>query len=536
MKKLSILILSLCISLSLCITSFASTDYKIYGAGWEEYWNDGVAKAAWEPCDKPTSYMVRLYKKSLSSKSSGMGSAIGKAIKVTGTSYDYSEIIRDNGTGLYTFTVYPVKGSETTDLETSDILEVDSDFLSKIKKSHPKSSATVTKKTGMESIDPGASRGWWGNPDGTWGFVKDNGSWAKNEWIQSNGFWYYFDSKCFMLTGWQYINNAWYYLEPKTNKTIPQGAMYSNCTTPDGYTLNESGQWVQNGAVVTSKSSGSSSSSAGDSLVKTLAISCSPNKGNVTFSVSYTASLKGMNYTPAYDQWKAGQSVTANLTIEAKNGYKFDSKTKFTMSNGSVISNTGDEKTRHITVTFKPSYTLANPGNFYISEYDEVLHWDKVENASRYKVVIKEDGTTLYNNYVTNNWISLSSYGYYDGIDITVQACNSGKSGTGISNSSAVKVPIGDEILSDGVFKYSGGNIYYYEYDEKVKNEWREIMGYWYHFGKNGAADKGWYHDKDDSMWYYFDANGHMLHDTTTPDGYQVNSSGQWVVNGVVQY
>lgn len=38
-----------------------------------------------------------------------------------------------------------------------------------------------------------------------------------------------------------------------------------------------------------------------------------------------------------------------------------------------------------------------------------------------------------------------------------------------------------------------------------------------------------------DGKSYYFDGNGYMLHDTVTPDGYQVNASGAWVVNGVVQ-
>lgn len=37
------------------------------------------------------------------------------------------------------------------------------------------------------------------------------------------------------------------------------------------------------------------------------------------------------------------------------------------------------------------------------------------------------------------------------------------------------------------------------------------------------------------SECYYFDANGYMLSDTTTPDGYQVNASGAWVENGSIK-
>lgn len=37
------------------------------------------------------------------------------------------------------------------------------------------------------------------------------------------------------------------------------------------------------------------------------------------------------------------------------------------------------------------------------------------------------------------------------------------------------------------------------------------------------------------SECYYFDGNGYMLVNTVTPDGYQVNESGAWIVNGSVQ-
>ena len=37
------------------------------------------------------------------------------------------------------------------------------------------------------------------------------------------------------------------------------------------------------------------------------------------------------------------------------------------------------------------------------------------------------------------------------------------------------------------------------------------------------------------SECYYFDGNGYMLANTVTPDGYQVNGNGAWIVNGSVQ-
>ncbi len=65
--------------------------------------------------------------------------------------------------------------------------------------------------------------------------------------------------------------------------------------------------------------------------------------------------------------------------------------------------------------------------------------------------------------------------------------------------------------------------------------------GYWY--GTN-ADNSTWY--SNGWQWidgngdgvaecYYFDGNGYMLANTTTPDGYQVNADGAWVQNGQAQ-
>jgi len=54
-----------------------------------------------------------------------------------------------------------------------------------------------------------------------------------------------------MLTGWQYISDessqaaeeAWYFFNPASDGT--RGKLLTNTITPDGFTLNEKGQWVQ---------------------------------------------------------------------------------------------------------------------------------------------------------------------------------------------------------------------------------------------------------------------------------------------------
>lgn len=53
---------------------------------------------------------------------------------------------------------------------------------------------------------------------------------------------------------------------------------------------------------------------------------------------------------------------------------------------------------------------------------------------------------------------------------------------------------------------------------------WHENSWQWLDGNKDGIAE-----------CYYFDGNGYCLMSTTTPDGYQVDANGAWIVNGVVQ-
>ncbi len=64
-------------------------------------------------------------------------------------------------------------------------------------------------------------------------------------------------------------------------------------------------------------------------------------------------------------------------------------------------------------------------------------------------------------------------------------------------------------------------------------------VGAWYEYD-DGTYPKGewvWIDGNSDgqSECYYFNESGYVLKDTTTPDGYQVNAEGAWVVNGTVQ-
>ena len=67
--------------------------------------------------------------------------------------------------------------------------------------------------------------------------------------------WKYVNADNTVDTGWHVIDGngdgiaEWYYFDQ-------DGWLATSCTTPDGYTVNENGAWVQNGQVVTEKTEG----------------------------------------------------------------------------------------------------------------------------------------------------------------------------------------------------------------------------------------------------------------------------------------
>lgn len=76
--------------------------------------------------------------------------------------------------------------------------------------------------------------------------------------------------------------------------------------------------------------------------------------------------------------------------------------------------------------------------------------------------------------------------------------------------------------VSDGINGGPGvaGNI--------ESGNWEENSGSWKYRQADGSyMTNGWFQTPD-GKWYYFDANGQMLANTNTPDGYFVESDGAW--------
>ena len=68
---------------------------------------------------------------------------------------------------------------------------------------------------------------------------------------------------------------------------------------------------------------------------------------------------------------------------------------------------------------------------------------------------------------------------------------------------------------------------------------WEQQGSSWLYRNDAGQLQTGWAwidgNQDGTAESYYFDGNGYLLTNTTTPDGYTVNADGAWVQDGTVQ-
>jgi GH25 family lysozyme M1 (1,4-beta-N-acetylmuramidase) len=79
----------------------------------------------------------------------------------------------------------------------------------------------------------------WQQIDGEWYSFDLDGYARQSAWIEDKGYWYYLQDNCVMARNkWLWIDGKCYYFGDK-------GGLYQNCTTPDGYKVDDTGAWVQ---------------------------------------------------------------------------------------------------------------------------------------------------------------------------------------------------------------------------------------------------------------------------------------------------
>ena len=86
----------------------------------------------------------------------------------------------------------------------------------------------------------------WIVSNGEWYYLDENGK-MKTGWLLDNGKWYFFSTEMAektgrALTGWQWIDGYCHFFSTVDDSSL--GILYVNQMTPDGYHVNQSGQWI----------------------------------------------------------------------------------------------------------------------------------------------------------------------------------------------------------------------------------------------------------------------------------------------------
>ena len=234
MKNLfKVLVVSVIFVLALSCTVFAKSkeDYDYTVESVEIAENGGVVYVEWTKPEDATPYHLII---TWTSERTGNEKKLpSKKLVYSQTSCIISEDIAAKGVGTYSVEVRPDKNKEAS--ATSDELEVDGAMLGRIQ---------GYVNTGMTTAQSAALDKWTQDANGIWHLYR-NGVLVVNDWALTNGRWYLFDAAGNMLTGWQQKNNKWYYLEPHGNNEYPQGALYVDTETPDGYRVNANGEYVK---------------------------------------------------------------------------------------------------------------------------------------------------------------------------------------------------------------------------------------------------------------------------------------------------
>ncbi len=276
--------------------------------------------------------------------------------------------------------------------------------------------------------------------------------------------------------------------------------------------------------------------------------------------------------------------VQIKLALEDDDDYKWSiSKSDITVTgdDGSVTSVSGGSGHGYLTIV----YTLDDLDEVY-DDWDDSLDlsiddaewlsgngiadWSAAESAKKYEVKLYRGSSLLTTVTTTNDYYSFANYftqagtytykvraiysssykGSYvesdDNYVTTSEAAaiyatyNSSINSTTTSSTAYASLLTGSTVyggttVANTTSPTTGGSwvqdMYGWWYRNAdgsyTVNGWQLINGKYYYFNEYGYMKTGWIYWNN--QYYYCGADGAMLTNTTTPDGYYVNSAGVWV-------
>lgn len=254
------------------------------------------------------------------------------------------------------------------------------------------------------------------------------------------------------------------------------------------------------------------------------------------YSISDVAWSKDWNEDMKKNKWIPGKEVTATITLDPEDGYKFSgsygkssckiygaSYTSSKVSDGSLIV-----KVKYIPVAKLGQTEKAGWGD----STKRKAVWKKVDFADAYQVrlysedVVKKTLTVYTNSVDLTSYMNQDSRYYYEVRAIAKDSAERKylKDGEFATSEDTVVDNLGD---TSGVWrKYQSGNKYIDEDGNAITNSWKLISGKWYYFNHEGYAVSGWQYL--DHKWYYFNTDYSMQIGWILIEGkwYYLNQSG----------
>ena len=556
------------------ISSYAATsDYYIDSCDWE-YDGNGTLLAVWDETAEKTQFVIDVYKGSVREKSKLRKTSI--TTSAGRESHDLSRLIAENGTGNYYFTVYPKKGGSDL-MVVSDAFEVDSDILSAIKKAINYSKTTITHSNAGKAVNLEVTLGWKQNPNGTWRYRLSQSSYAKSQWLNINGKWYYFGADGIMLTGWQQINGLYYYFNKDGD--LAQGSISGSAS--QGGALTNNNLSATNTSVLSKSDVGNVTYTSGTKNITAVTVSFTETDTTpgavrpMTVAVPSNVTLVNTYYSKQPGTWTPGTTVEIILTLKAADGSQFGSGCRMRASNATYKSQSGDAFTRTVKYEYTAKTRLASVQKVYLDD-SYVLHWSKVANASSYAAKIyfdeeyevdydtdftlftedEETGTETRSRTktVTVNQNQLDVTDYIDVAEISnvrfvITAQASSKRRAYYLDSAGVTFTDSQGMVQSSeqtgsLTTNNKGEMLYLSTDGTGITGWQDINGAWYYFESKGvAAGPGW--KKIDKQWYYFGDDHKMqvgwiqiggywyyLNESTSFGTYGAMLTGSQTING----
>ncbi|MFR5601905.1 MAG: hypothetical protein ACLTKI_05915 [Lachnospiraceae bacterium] len=239
-------VLGLLMAMALTFTAMAAVTERTLGEPEWIRW-DGTT-AVWDSVSKASQYQVKLYEDEEDSE-------VIVKLTVDTNRADLGSYM-ENGVDYYVSVRAVAKMSQSG--YVTDGQWVDSPVLQGVDRGYTGGKWRNYQAGNRYETETGAYLGaGWQRVEGSWYYMDQNG-YTRSGWLPLEDATYYLSENGSMMTGWQELDGSWYYFQEdgamKTGWLMTQpgqwyyfdetGKMLSN-TEVDGYSLNETGLWVQ---------------------------------------------------------------------------------------------------------------------------------------------------------------------------------------------------------------------------------------------------------------------------------------------------